>query len=91
MNKRIRINGNLYESVEDSRTKSMKDWWEDLNDLQEDLAEFRKKVLSGLKGSDFSKRDQSFYKDVLEQLNTAHDALLDVGMLFIEIEPKPLR
>ena len=91
MNNRIRINGKLYESVEDSRTKSMREWWDELDDLRKDLNEFKKKVLSGLKGSDFSKRDQSFYKDVMNQLNDARDALHEVGMLFIEIDPKPLR
>ena len=47
MGKRIRINGKLYEAVinNDDRTKEIKDWWDGLTDIQDDLEDLKQRVL----------------------------------------------
>ena len=94
MSRRIRINGNLYEAVED-RKEVVSDWYDDLTDILKDFRDFKKEVMreigqttsSSKYDLEFAPNERKYLKDLAQHIRDVEASLVEVGIDLGELDP----
>ena len=94
MNKRIRVNGNLYEAVE-GRKEVVANWYDDLASILKNFREFKKEVFreigeTNLRSEydlEFAPNERKYLKDLAQHIRDVESSLVEVGIDLGELEP----
>ena len=83
MNKRIRINGNLYESL-DEHSIDASDWEDDFNDIWKEFKNLSQRINREVKTSELTPKQKKLAKELSDHLDEVNfamgDVLLDLQM-----------